>query len=751
MASQKLKKSLAKTPEQKKIVKRRKRGKTARRFLYAMMTLGTIGALTAIIVGAYMLQSIISFRNQPAVLNLDKEKSQQSQTSFIYAYDKDKKPVEIAQLHGTENRIWVDYDKIPEVMRQATISLEDKRFEKHNGVDWIRTIGAVAKYQMTQGGSTLTQQLIKNLTNEKDATLVRKYKEIVTALNLEKHYTKVRILEAYLNTLYLGNGCYGVRTAAETYFGKDVEDLNLAESAALVGITQFPSKHDPLRNPEANKKRQEYCLGQMLEQGVISQAEYDEAKNYKLIFTNNPKYKPDAKRQEQKAAREKNVINSFYVDFVIESVIEDLMAAQEITRSQAVNKIYYGGLKIYAAVDLEAQKQMEDVYVNRTNFPGSSEAVKPQSAMTVMDYQGRVVALVGQAGKKTQNRGLNRAVDSFRQPGSTIKPLSAYAPAFDLNHIRWTSTVRDYAIMIYGKQQPKNENGTPGSGANVTLTKAIQISYNTVPYRLIQQMGVANSYDYMKNKFHMSKLDDKRDKDYAPLGVGALTYGVSTLEMAAAYAAFGNNGQYYKPYCYYEVLDGTKADETILSNLAPQGEQILSASTADIMQELLKTVPVAKHNAPMGNLNKFEIMAKTGTTTSNHDRWFCMGTPYYVSATWYGYDKEKNIPQTGTNPAAKIALTVQNRLHKDLAEKKFVKSKDTVERRVCNASNLLAGSNCGSTSKGWFDAKKLPGSCGKCSAAPAETTPVQGAVDAVRGEVSQAVDNGMSALHGLLD
>jgi len=748
MASQKLKKSLAKTPEQKKIVKRRKRSKAARRVLYALMTFGAVGALTVVIVGAYMFQSVLSFRNKPVVLNLDNEKSQQSQTSFIYAYDKNKKPVEIAQLHGTENRVWVEYDKIPDVMKQATISLEDKRFEKHNGVDWIRTIGAVAKYQMSQGGSTLTQQLIKNLTNEKDATLVRKYKEIVTALNLERYYSKRSILEAYLNTLYLGNGCYGVRTAAETYFGKDVEDLNLAESAALVGITQKPTKHDPLRNPEENKKRQEYCLGQMLEQGVISQAEYDEAKNYKLIFTNSPQYKPDAKRQALKASREKNVINSFYVDFVIDSVIEDLMESQELTRGQAVDKLYYGGLKIYAAVDLEVQAQLEDVYVNRKSFPGTSEKVKPQSAMTIMDYQGRVVALVGQAGKKTQNRVLNRAVDSFRQPGSTIKPLSAYAPAIELNYIRWTTTVRNSAIMLYGKRQPKNVDGGYGSGSNVTLTKALQVSYNTVPYRLIQQMGVANSYDFMKNKFHMSKLDDKRDKDYAPMGVGALTYGVSTLEMAAAYAAFGNNGHYYKPYCYYEVLDGTKADEIILSNLNPKGEEILSPSTADIMQELLKTVPVDSYNAPLSNLKKFELMAKTGTTTSNHDRWFCMGTPHYVSATWYGYDKEKNIPP-GTNPAARIGLTVQNSIHKNLPEKEFVKSKQTMERRICNTSHLLAGSSCSSTSKGWFDMKKLPSTCSSCVAAP--VNPLEDLVDAAREGFSQAVDRGMDALNDLLN
>ncbi len=748
-------------PNNKKTKKKKRGRKIARRLLYTFLTFCTIGLLTSVIVSAYVVQNVVSYVNQESsVIDLDYEKSKQSQTSFIYAYDKNKKPVELARLHGTENRVWVEFANIPENLRNAAIAIEDKRFQEHHGVDWIRTISAFTKYSFSQGGSTITQQLIKNLTNEKDVTLVRKFNEIRIALNLEKHYNKDTILEAYLNTLYLGNGCYGVRTAAETYFGKDITKLNLAECATLVVITQKPSAYDPFRNPKDNKERQERCLGYMLEQGFISQEEHDKAVAYKLVFTNSSNYKPDPSKKIS-SVKDNDKINSFYVDFVIESVIKDLMEEYGWTKTMATDKMYYGGLRIYAAVDLGIQAKLDDVYVNRKSslYASVDTAKNPavQSGMTIMDYQGRVVAIVGKAGKKTLNRSLNRAL-SYRQPGSTIKPLSTYAPAIELGQIKWNSYEKNYALFALpnGKLFPQNVDGTPGTGAMVSMPQAIQKSYNTVPARIIQKMGRQESFDFLRDKFHFENLDERRDVDYSPLATGSLTNGTNTLEMAAAYAAFGNNGKYYKPYCYYQVLDGSKNDEVLLEGKS-KPEQILRPATADIMQELLKTVDRTTHGVSTPSLNRFEVMAKTGTTNDKKDRWFCTGSPYYVSATWYGYDKPKTI-ETSYNPAARIALTVQESVHKDLELKKFKKSEESVQRKICSSSSLLAGKNCTATTTGWFDKDRLPGTCSRCTAAPPPTSaaaggtqanPIQNAVSNAADAVSNAVEQGRQIIDAL--
>jgi len=724
----------------KKRGKKRKRGKLSRGIVRTFFSLFVVGTIMVLAVGGYMFYSVYSFMNGDQVLDLEKEQIEQSQTSFIYAYGKDGKPVEIARLYGTENRIWVDMDGIPEDLKKATIALEDKRFEDHHGVDWIRVVSAVTKNGFSQGGSTITQQLIKNLTNEKEPTFVRKYTEIVSALNLERTFGKDRILEAYLNTIYLGNGCYGVQTAAETYFGKDVKDLNLAECAALIGITQAPSKHDPLRHPEANKKRQKYCLDSMLEQGKITKAVHDEMLNYELVFTNSEKYKPDPTRAKRQ--KDEGKINSFYVDYVIDSVVRDLMERQGMTRQEATDKIYYGGLEIYAAVDLEIQAQLEDVYVNRRSqlkaTTDTKENPAPQSAMTIMDYEGRIVGIVGKAGPKPSNRCLNRAT-SNRQPGSTIKPLSTYAPAFEMNYLSWISTVLDKGFMVNGRVYPHNVDGSTGSGRNVGMVEAIRQSYNTVPARVINDMlGLRGSFDFLKNNFHLSSLDDKRDVALAPLATGSLTYGTNTVDMCAAYVTFGNGGKYYKPHCYYQVLEGSNYKNVLLDNTNMQPEQAISPATADIIQKLLMNVET-KYYGDAKNVRKFDIMAKTGTTNYSKDRWFCVGTPYYMSVVWYGYDLPKDI-KVPLNPAAIIAFDVLDRVHKGLPAREFAPSGKAIERKYCLNSRKLATENCRSTAMGWFDTDKMPGSCTRC-------TPATGIVD----DVSNAAGGILDGLGNLLD
>lgn len=681
--------------------------------------LGILSAfvLTVFIVVGYVLINSLRYINGDLVVNLDEYKENQNQTSFIYAYDKDKKPVEIARLHGVEDRVWVDLDDISPYMSKAFIAIEDKRFEKHHGVDWIRVAGVITKpSNLGQGGSTITQQLIKNVTNNKEVTVVRKFREILMALNLEKNYDKDTIIEAYMNTLYLGSGCYGVKTASQKYFGKDVKDLNAAECAVLASITQFPTKYNPLLNPEDNKERQEYCLKKMYESGYLNKQEYDDAVSYHLIFTNSDDYVPDTTNEEvKKSIEEETKINSFYVDAVIDSFIQQMMDEYGYTKQQATNKLYYGGYKIYSAVDLDVQETLEDVYVNRTNFPNikKDDGTLPQSSMTIMDYAGRVVAIVGKAGEKTQNRTLNRATSSWRQPGSTIKPIATYAPAIELNEINFSSKEKDYAIWVNGSLWPHNVDHTLGTGGNVTIQYAIQQSLNTVPTRIIKEkLGIDTSFEFLRDKFHLSNLDEEKDRALSPLATGSLTNGTNTLEMCAAYATFGNGGKYYKPYFYYKVTNA-QGTQVIFDNTKPKGEQVISSATSDIICELLQTVNTSYYGTA-SNVRKFQIMAKTGTTSEDCDRWFCAGTPYYVASVWLGYDIKEPLNQS-INPCGKIFFTVFDTIHKGLADKEFPKSDDVVEKRYCTITGKLAGSGCYSTKVGWYKKDELPETCYYCS------------------------------------
>jgi penicillin-binding protein 1A len=505
-----------------------------------------------------------------------------------------------------------------------------------------------------------------------------------------------------------------VQTASETYFGKEASKLNLAECASLAAITKAPTTYDPLYNPENNKSRQEYCLSEMLSQGVISKKEYDDAVNYKLVFTNSPGYKPKA--STDKPVTQTSKYQSFYVDYVINTVVDDLKAKYGYTTQQANNKIYYGGLKIYSAVDLNVQKSMEDVYYNRIAFPKQTDTANNpavQSAMTVMDYKGRVVGIIGKAGPKVGNRCLNRAVDSPRQPGSSIKPLATYGPAIELNDINWSTEILDYGFPYQNlKLWPQDASGSPGSGKKVTVQYAIQNSLNTVAARIVVDILTPKTcMDYLQNKFHLTTIDPVQDAFAAPMAVGALTKGVTTLEMAAAYAAFGNGGKYYKPFCYYKVTDSTGKD--IMLQTKSVGEQILSPDTADIMNELMQTVNTTGFGTG-SNVRRSQIFVKTGSTNDLKDRWTCGGTPYYVASVWYGYDKPKYIAGLYPNPAGKVWLAVFDRIHKDLPGKNFVKSGLTVQKRYCTVSGLLAGKYCKSTALGWYKISDLPGTCTTC-------------------------------------
>lgn len=713
----KIRKKAGKKPKKNK----KRMNPKLRKFITVVLALAFIAALCFCFVAGYYLKFCSNYVNGAPQMNIEEYKENQAQTTIIYAYNENNEFEEITRLHGEQNRVWVSIDNIPEKLQKAYIDLEDKRFESHGGVDWIRTLKSVLTFGKSGGGSTLTQQLIKNLTGDNGYTINRKFYEILNALNLEKNASKATILEAYLNTVYMGNGCYGVKTAAEKYFGKDLSELNYTECACLAGITKNPTKYNPFKHLEESQKRTIDCLYYMHEAGDLTDEEYEEAKNYEIILTNSENYV--AKNSDGNTAQtQEKVIQSYYIDYVISSVIKDLVAQGGYTRSQASKLIYNGGLRIYAAVDRRVQSQLEEVYVNKISMPEYNANVPDaQSAMTIMDYTGRIVAIVGGTGEKTENRGLNRATSS-RQPGSSIKPLSVYTPAIEDKFVTWGTKVTNYGFAVGGKIWPHNYGGDPGSpDSKISVQLAIAVSYNTVPAQLVRQMGISRCYKFAKEKFHLSTLVEN-DMAYAPLAVGGLTHGVTTVDMTAAFASFGNGGKYYKPYCYYKVTNANGSKIYLQHDENDEGEQIMSVDTSDIMNRLLQTVVTDAAHASTGRLYGvpgFETFAKTGTTTEDKDRWFVGGTPYYVAAVWYGCDQPKTLSKyVQANPAGRIFKEVMTRIHKGLASKSFTINSPLVKRATyCLNSGLLASDACPDKAVGWYSQKNMPGYCVACAAA----------------------------------
>lgn len=699
-----------KSAKKAKVSKKNKKTKSkAPASLAVRIILGILLVIAVVFVVCFSVIAIYgySYVHGDPVFNLTEEKYSQNQTSFIYGYDEDGNEVELTRLHGEENRIWVNLDDMSPYLKQAFIATEDQRFEKHHGVDWIRTIGViVVPDNYGQGGSTITQQLIKNLTDENDVTIVRKFNEILSALNLERNYSKDEIIEAYMNTIYLSEGCYGVKTAAETYFGKDVADLNIAECASLAAITQYPSRYDPLRNPDDNRTRQLWILSEMHSQGYITQEEYDEAVAYEMVFTNSENYQGSQVSDSDSGSNE-NQIDSYYVDYVIKTVLEDLQK-MGYTERKARSLLYGGGLKIYTAVDFEVQEAIEDVYENYRRMP--DETV--QGAMVVMNYEGRILGLVGGTGEYSGSLELNRAFQSRRQPGSSIKPLSVYGPAFEksLNDdsvdIYWSTLVEDRPLMeVDGNPWPTNEGGGY-SGRRVTIQYGIANSLNTVSARTLDMIGVDYAYEYITEKFHMSTLS-AADCDYAPLATGSLTEGVTVLDMTAAYATFGNGGVYYQPYCYYKIED-SQGNVLIETDANSTKEQALSESTGWLMNKILQTV-MTSGTGRYYKIDGVECFGKTGTTTDSKDRWFVGGTPEYVAAVWYGYDMPKEIVyRLSYNPSGTIWETVMNNIY-DAKGKNVTEFPDydgIVNRSYDSSTGLLA--NYSSSTSGWYDADNLP-------------------------------------------
>lgn len=687
---------------------------TKQRVLKLVLTCFLIGVITvAIVVGSFL---IYAFTMVDGTVEQNLNDLQINFTTTVYVEDDNGKWNEYKRLHGEYNRIWVDYDRnaidnkdkdykgIPANLANAFIAIEDKGFEDHYGVDWKRTFGALLNeffhFSEKFGGSTITQQLVKNLTDDRKQDAGRKVREIMRARYLETKYSKDVILECYLNTIPMGHGTYGVETAANYYFGKSVDELTLAECACLASITKAPSYYAPDTNPQNNKERRINVLYQMLTQGYITQKEYDEAKAV------------DIKIEVNENASANNDINSYFVDALIEEIVNDLIDEYGYTKEKAEQLFYTGGYKIYATVDNDIQAVAEKAYLDVEKKARKSNKGDPLwGAMTVMDYEGHVKAIVGGIGEKTRNRAFNCATDAKRQPGSTMKPISVYAPAIESGLINYSSILND-TKATYGKWSPKNAGG--GYSGNMTAQKAIERSINTIPVALANKMGVQTCYDFLTEKLGLKNLTEK-DLNLSSLGLGGTSGGVTTLESAAAYAVFGNGGLYYEPTFYTKVTD--QKGNVILQQQS-QPTMAISEDTATVMNKLLQTVIYGSRGtgtSVASSVKKMKLYGKTGTSSSDNDKWFVGGSPYYVVSSWCGYETMQKMPSANLGIAKNQWSTVMSKIHKGLKVKEFPESSYAIDRYYCTKTGGLATTECESTAVGWYKKGFLPDTCQKHS------------------------------------
>ena len=672
----------------KKKARKAKRNSVLKGFGIGLLIFGMLCVIVATGVGIGMYTAVST-----EIRDMSIDELALNHASFVMYTDENGNERELEQIKTAVNRKWVSSEEISDNFKKAAVAIEDQRFYKHHGVDLKRTIGATFKFVMAKlgvgdssyGGSTITQQVIKNITNETDKSATRKIKEMMRAIALEKQLTKDEILTMYLNIAFFANNCYGVEAASNMYFRKSADEVNIQEAAAIVGITQYPTRFDPYANPDNTIEKRNRVIGKMLELEMITQEEHDKAIKSKLDVV-------------PKKSNARNNVSSYFVDQVISDVISDLQTKKGFSADFAEQQITNGGLRIYATVDPKIQDAMENVFENTSNFPNSNA----ESAMVIIDpFTGQVKGLVGGLGPKTDPRGFNRATQAKRQPGSAIKPLSVYTPALEFGKIDQSSVIKDEKITI-GSDKWEPSNAYKGFKGNMLVHEAVGRSANIPAVKVLDLIGINKSYSYLENNFKISTLQSA-DKNYSSLALGGLTTGVTVKEMAAAYCVFVNNGKYIKPYTYTKVVDSS--GQVVLEN-KPSTVQSVKESTAYIMADLLREpVNSGYGTARSAKLADMPTFGKTGTTNDNNDKWFVGFTPYYVGAVWYGFDNPRSVG--GSNPCTSVWKKVMQTIHEGLPEKDLQQPDDVIGVKICTNSGMLPKDHC-STTTGYFVKGKQP-------------------------------------------
>ena len=683
------------------------------------------------------------------------------------------------------NRLPVTLDQIPVDLQHAVVAIEDERFYEHNGIDVKGILRAGMKALTTgdfsEGASTITQQLLKNnvFTNwTSESTqlerFTRKIQEQYLAVQVEKKTDKDTILENYLNTINLGAGSYGVQAAARQYFDKDVWDLNLSECATLAGITQNPTKFNPIINPDSNRKRRKEVLQHMLDQNYITQDQYDET-------LADDVYSRIQAAQEKNSSTE-NTVYTYFEDELTDQIINDLMNIKGYTKKQATNLLYSGGLKVYTTQDSKIQNILDEEYADPSNYPDTVQyeldyaltvtdpngnqvnyskemlqlyfqnedpdfdllfdspedgqtyvdkykasilangskvlaervnfAPQPQSSMSVIDqHTGYVKALIGGRGEKTASLTLNRATDTTRQPGSTFKIVSTYAPALNEKGMTLATTFEDEPYE-YPDGSPVN-NATRSYNGTTTIRTAIQNSINVVAVKCLEKVTPDLGLKYLDN-FGFTTLAHGTEADKDANGnvwsdanlataLGGITRGVTNVELCASYAAIANGGNYIKPIYYTKILDHN--GNVLIENTAAE-RSVIKESTAFLLTSAMEDV-VKQGTGTACQLDNMPVAGKTGTTEAYNDLWFVGYTPYYTCAVWSGYDNNEKLPDYARNFHKALWKKVMTRIHEGLPSKEFEKPASVEKLSVCEETGLLPRAGCPVITE-YFDVGTMP-------------------------------------------
>ena len=620
----------------------------------------------------------------------------------------------IAELGSERKKIKIESSEIPENLKNAYVAIEDERYHKHHGVDIKRTGSAIINYVIhlgnsSFGGSTITQQLVKNLTGDNSGSISRKVKEWWKAYLLECYFSKEEILDMYLNIIYVGPNIYGVGAGSQYYFSKNVQNLSLAECAFLAGINHSPNSYNPFDketdNTEKIIKRTITVLDKMLELEYITQEEYDTAVSE---VKNTLSFK-------QGTVEASDGIYSYHTDALINEIIQDIADKKNITEDFATNYLYLGGLTVNSTQNSSIQDETETEFNKRQYNIASREGGDPaQAAMVIIDHQtGQVVACVGGLGEKDTSRGLNRATQSTRQTGSSIKPLAVLAPGIDKKKFTAATIYTDEETTFEGNYSPVNYDGYLGK---ITVRKAVESSQNIPFVEMMEEIGIKTSISYLKD-MGITSLTEKDES--LSLALGGLDKGITPLEMATAYATIANDGVYIEPTFYTKISNQT--GKTIVK-ATPESHRVFSEQVAYILKEIL-TQPVKGTNgtATYCAISGMDVAAKTGTTDENYDRWLCGFTPYYTATTWFGYDQNETIYFNRQNPAGIIWANVMRNIHSGLADATFKKPSWIQTETICADSGKIANSGCTNTYEEYFLWGTKPDNCIKHSGSKVTT------------------------------
>ena len=676
------------------------------------------------------------------------------QTSFIYYVDANGEIQEYEKINTAKDRQWATLDEIPESLVHAAIAIEDQRFYEHQGVDWITTVKACGNMFFgggdTFGGSTITQQLIKNLTGDNSVTVQRKVEEIFRAQKYERVNSKDAIMEWYLNTVYFGKSKYGVKSAAMYYFAKDLNELTIAESASLISITNNPSLYNPYTRPENNRKRQENVLWAMEQQGWITEEEYETALAQEMVFTKgdesreiftcgnaecgfkgeakdfdrdrtdvgedygpgeNIYYCPQCLHKNEFFPHKTNEVYSWYTEMVMDDVAYDLAMKNgeewnSNTKKAYLERIKLSGYHIYACIDTQAQAIMDEIYTDLDQVPDTKSAQQLLSAAVLIDNRtGDVVAVAGSVGEKTSYDATNHATeDDPKQTGSSMKPVAVYGPAFESGLVSPVTCLPDLPLTYEGGRFPNNVTRRYNVGNSVY--DGVVESNNTISVYTLKKIGLEYAFNFASEKFRIDGLvrEEKTesgrvisDAGYAPLGLGALTYGVSVEDMANAYATFPNGGVFREARTYTKVYD---SDGNLVLDNTQLNEQILSEKANNYVNYCLRGV--VQNNSAV-QLKATAAAGKTGTTTNSRDRWFCGYTDYYTLAVWCGYKYPEEIKVTsgtGSNPACTMWAKVMKKLHEGKQWREVSDTSGMKTYSICIDSGGLATGACSSDPRG---------------------------------------------------